>query len=189
MFNVFPDVKRIDSLVSFARPPPGVGNIHPDLTAYRPYQFQVFESVVPNERTQIAVKIGEGSVRLFTPNNAGAFVLHLGDLDLSTEMAGDSPEILLCIAGRDLAALFTDNYLEAAQDASIQSQPDAPGALHWKACHLLFSSYSCLTDLKRLGYALISEVSDLALRVRRSNNVLVQSEVQYLPLLRCILST
>ncbi|KAI0256805.1 hypothetical protein BJV78DRAFT_309729 [Lactifluus subvellereus] len=144
MFNVFPDMKRIDSLVSFARPPPGV-----------------FESVVPNERTQIAVKIGEGSVRLFAPNSAGAFVLHLGDLDLSTEMAGDSPEILLCIAGRDLAALFTDNYLEAAQDASIQSQPDAPGALHWK----------------RLGYALISEVSDLALRVRRSNNVLVQSEV------------
>ena len=151
MFNVFPDVKRIDSLVSFARPPPGVGNIHADLTAYLPCQFQVFESVVPNERTQIAVKIGEGSMRLFAPNNAGAFVLHIGDLDLSTEVVGDSPEISFCIAGRDLATLFTDNYLEATQDASIQTQPDAPGALHWKACRLLFSSYSCSTSTEEIG--------------------------------------
>jgi hypothetical protein len=34
ILNVFPDMRRIDSLVSFARPPPGVGNIHPDLTSY-----------------------------------------------------------------------------------------------------------------------------------------------------------
>jgi autophagy-related protein 2 len=151
MLNVFPDMKRIDSLVSFARPPPGVCNIHADLTGYQSYQFQVFESVVPSERTQITVKIGEGSVRLFAPKNNGAFVLHLGDLDLSTEMVGDSPEILLCIAGRDLAALFTDNYLEAAQEASIQNQPNAQGALHWKARRLLFSKYSCLNGTEEIG--------------------------------------
>jgi autophagy-related protein 2 len=151
MLNIFPDMKRIDSLVSFARPPPGVGNIHADLNAYPPYQFQVFESVVPSERTQITVKIGEGSVRLFAPKSTGAFVLYLGDLDLSTEMIGDSPEVLLRITGRDLAALFADNYLEVAQEASIQSQRDVQGSLRWKARGLLFSKYFCLYGIKAIG--------------------------------------
>ena len=30
--NALPDMKRIDALVSFARPPPGVGNLPIDLT-------------------------------------------------------------------------------------------------------------------------------------------------------------
>lgn len=142
--NFLPDTKRIDSLAAFARPPKGV-----------------FESVVPTERTQISIKIGEGSVRLFAPNNNGAFVLHLGELDFSTEMVGDSPDIRLRITGRALTALFADNHLEAVQDPGGPSQPGAQDALYWK----------------KLGYALIGEVSDLALAISRSNNVSTQSEV------------
>jgi autophagy-related protein 2 len=98
--------------------------------------MKVFESVVPTERTQIAIKIGEGSVRLFAPNNNGAFVFHLGDLDFSTEVVGDSPDIRLRIAGRALIALFADNHLEAVQDQGGPSQPGAQAqdALYWKAC-------------------------------------------------------
>ena len=72
---------------------------------------------------------------MFAPNNDGAFVLHFGELDLSTEMVGDSPEIRLRIAGRALTALFADNHLEAVQDSSGPSQPGAQDALHWKACY------------------------------------------------------
>jgi hypothetical protein len=90
-------------------------------------------------------------VRLFAPKNNGAFVLHLGDFDLNTEIVGDSPEMLFSIAGRDLAALFTDNYLEAVQVSSIQTQPDVQGALHWKVSRLLFSKYSRLNGTEEIG--------------------------------------
>lgn len=96
--------------------------------------MKVFESVVPTERTEIAIKIGDGSVRLFAPNDHGAFVLHLGELDFSTEMVGDSPDIRLQIAGRTLTALFADNHLEAVPDTGGPSQPSAQDALYWKAC-------------------------------------------------------
>ncbi|SRR5882762_6927619 len=95
--------------------------------------MKVFESVVPTERTQIAIKIGEGSVRLFAPNNNGAFVIHLGELDLSTDMVGDSPDIQLRIAGRAVTALFTDNHLEAVEDSNGTSQPGVQDAVYWKA--------------------------------------------------------
>ncbi|KAH9966770.1 hypothetical protein BC827DRAFT_1374003 [Russula dissimulans] len=142
--NLFPDVKRIDALVAFAKPPPGV-----------------FESVVPSERTRITVKIADGSARLFVPHHTGALVVHFGDTDFGTEVVGDSPEIQLRIAGQALTALFTDNHLEAVQASSNRSQPDVQGPLYWK----------------KLGYALISEASDLALTLRRSNNGAAQSEV------------
>ncbi|KAH9063334.1 hypothetical protein EDB87DRAFT_1603168 [Lactarius vividus] len=142
--NILPDTKRMGALAAFARSPQGV-----------------FESVVPTERTQIAIKIEEGSVRLFAPNNNGAFVLHLGELDLSTEMVGDSPDIRLRIAGRALTTLFADNHLEAVQDSSSASRPSAEDALYWK----------------KLGYALIGEVSNLAVAIRRSNSASTQSEV------------
>ncbi|KAH9180656.1 hypothetical protein EDB89DRAFT_1840925 [Lactarius sanguifluus] len=158
--NILPDTKRMDALAAFARSPQGV-----------------FESVVPTERTQIAIKIGEGSVRLFAPNNNGAFVLHLGELDLSTEMVGDSPDIRLRIAGRALTALFADNHLEAVQDSSGPSRPGAQDALYWKACNWLLGLALCSTLAKKLGYALIGEVSNLALAIRRSNSVSTQSEV------------
>ncbi|KAI0306470.1 hypothetical protein B0F90DRAFT_1690173 [Multifurca ochricompacta] len=141
--NFVPNIKRLDALIAFARPPPGV-----------------FETVVPNERTQITVKIIEGSVRLFAPTNTGALVLHLGDLDLSTEVVGDSPEMRLRTAGHALTALFINNYLEAVQDAGNRSAFDAQGVPYWK----------------RLGYALIGEISDFALALRRSNTLPVQSE-------------
>ena len=98
---------------------------------------QVFESVIPSERTRITVKIEEVSARLFAPRHVGAFVLHLGDVELATEMVGDSPEIRLRIAARALTALFTDNHVEAAQKSSNRSQPDVQGPLYWKACYEL----------------------------------------------------
>lgn len=98
------------------------------------YRIQVFESVVPSERTQITIKIVEGSARLFAPHHTGAFVLHFGDVELSTEVVGNSPEIRLRIAGQALSTLFTDNHLEAAQDSSNRGQPDVQGQLYWKAC-------------------------------------------------------
>ncbi|KAI9509642.1 hypothetical protein F5148DRAFT_1148156 [Russula earlei] len=110
--NFIPDMKRIGALVSFARPPPGV-----------------FESVVPSERTQITVMIREGSARLFAPHHTGAFVVHFGNVDLCTELVGDSPDIRLRIAGRALTTLFTDNHLEAIQDLSNRRQPDVQSPL------------------------------------------------------------
>ncbi|KAH9996789.1 hypothetical protein BJV77DRAFT_960396 [Russula vinacea] len=85
---------------------------HPVLSLAAPHSL-VFESVIPSERTRITVKIEEGSARLFAPRHTGAFVLHLGDVELATEVAGDSPEIRLRVAGRALKAFFTDNHLEA----------------------------------------------------------------------------
>ena len=125
---------------------------------------------------------------MFAPNNNGAFVLHLGELDLSTEMVGDSQEIQLRIAGRALTALFSDNHLEAVQDSSGPSQPGAQDALYWKVCGLsLRLACSCSTLTKKLGYALIGEVSDLALAMKRSNIMPTQSEVRRVLIRSCVL--
>ena len=118
-------------------------------------------------------------MRLFAPHHTGAFVIHFGDADLSTEVVGDSPEIQLRIAGQALTTLFTDNHRDAVQASSNRSQPDVQGPQYWKACPRLLISYPRLTPRKKLGYALISEVSDLALTLRRSNNGTAQSEVHH----------
>ena len=72
-------------------------------------------------------------MRLFAPHHTGAFVLHLGDVDLSTDVVGDSPEIPLHLAGRALTSLFIDNHLEGVQDSHNRSQPEVQGPVYWKA--------------------------------------------------------
>lgn len=83
------------------------------------------------------MKIEEGSTRLFAPRHTGAFVLYLGEVELATEVVGDSPEIRLRIAGRALTALFTDNHLEAVQESSNRTQSEVQGPLYWKVCRQL----------------------------------------------------
>ncbi|KAI0273740.1 hypothetical protein BC834DRAFT_816242 [Gloeopeniophorella convolvens] len=143
-FNFFPDLNWVDSLIAFARPPPGV-----------------FESVVPSERTQVAVSIVDGSIRLFTPKSNGAFVLQLGDVNLSTDIVGNSSEMELRVAVHSLATLFTDQHAETSSDRSPRGQQISQGASYWKS----------------VGFALVSEVSDLALVFRRSNISHTKSEV------------
>ncbi|TFY72678.1 hypothetical protein EVG20_g338 [Dentipellis fragilis] len=92
LFDFHPDMGWLEAVGRFVKSPPGA-----------------FESVVPSERTRIAVKVNDGSIRLFAPVHAGALVLHIGDFHFSTEIAGNSSELKLLISAPSLAVLLTDD--------------------------------------------------------------------------------
>ncbi|KAI0054145.1 hypothetical protein FA95DRAFT_1585813 [Auriscalpium vulgare] len=136
-YNLIPDLQWVAALAQFAKPPPGA-----------------FESVVPSERTHVSVKVMDGSIRLLAHSHPGAFVIHLGDLEFSTEVVGDSPETALNISAPSLSAFFTDDH----QALSLGHENGGrlygvKGNLYWK----------------KAGYALITEMSDLILMLKRTD--------------------
>ncbi|KAL1733122.1 hypothetical protein EV714DRAFT_282136 [Schizophyllum commune] len=102
-----------------------------------------FESVPPSERTRVSVQILDGSLRLLAPKHPGAAVVHLGDLEFSTEIV-DSPEFSFNLAVPALAFYMLDDLADASENRYHRG-----GVAHWKAA----------------GYALIAELADLALCV------------------------
>ncbi|KAI5899365.1 uncharacterized protein SCHCODRAFT_02483354 [Schizophyllum commune H4-8] len=124
--NAHPEYQWALDLGRFVKAPPGA-----------------FESVPPSERTRVSVQILDGSLRLLGPKHPGAAVVHLGDLEFSTEIV-DSPEFSFNLAVPALAFFLLDDLADASENHYQQG-----GVVHWKAA----------------GYALIAELGDLALTV------------------------
>ena len=79
----------------------------------------------------------DGSVRLFAPQYPGALVLHLGDLDFSTDIVGDSTETHLNLGVSTLGVLLVDNHLAAANNVNKLSLLGAKGITFWKVCDII----------------------------------------------------
>ncbi|THH20691.1 hypothetical protein EW146_g715 [Bondarzewia mesenterica] len=144
LYNLVPDFQWIADLARFAKSPPGA-----------------FESVVPSERTRVFVKIMDGSVRLLAPKHPGALALHIGELEFSTDLVGDSTETSLNLSVPALGVLLTDDHRAAEEEISSQNLMGTKGIRFWK----------------RSGYALLAEIADLSLFVKLVNGEPSSSEV------------
>ncbi|KAJ6596964.1 hypothetical protein DFH09DRAFT_107468 [Mycena vulgaris] len=129
--NLCPDVQWAADLGLFIKPPPGA-----------------FEAVIPTERTQISLKIADGSVRVLAANHPGALVIHMGALDFSTSVVGDSPDTSFHLSVPELAVLMIDDLADTV-DAGAHNNS---GVRLWR----------------KSGFALLAEVSDLDLTFKNS---------------------
>ncbi|KIK57741.1 hypothetical protein GYMLUDRAFT_75350 [Collybiopsis luxurians FD-317 M1] len=127
-YHFFPDISWISDLGAFASSPPGA-----------------FETVVPSERTKISLKVQNGSVKVLAPTHPGALLFHTGDLDFSTELVGESPELEIVLKINSAALLAIDDLAEFHTSSS-----SIDGFLFWKKC----------------GFALLAEIVELNLSFR-----------------------
>ena len=97
--------------------------------------FKTFEAVIPTDRTCIQVTLIDGSIRVFAPNHPGAMVVHLQELDLSTDVIGDSRESLFRVNATDLALLAADD--SGSQEVDLPSS--LRGVSRWTASSSLES--------------------------------------------------
>ena len=91
--------------------------------------------MIPSERTSIHLKIYDGSVRALAPQHPGAIVVHVGDLEFSTQVVGNSPESTFRLLVPALAVLVVDDasgIVTVAQKTNFSH-----GVTFWQVC-LLF---------------------------------------------------
>jgi autophagy-related protein 2 len=91
--------------------------------------------VIPSERTRVAVKIVDGSIRGFAPTHPGAVVLYAGELDFTTDIVGDSPDFSFSLSVPSVSLLFIDSLPGPYEGAGAQ-HPQLPsvsgGTSYWK---------------------------------------------------------
>ncbi|KIK96324.1 hypothetical protein PAXRUDRAFT_138716 [Paxillus rubicundulus Ve08.2h10] len=133
-----PDLRFASDLVAFAKAPPGV-----------------FESVVPSERTRLAVAVVDVSVHVRAPEYSGAAVLHLGEANFSTELVGNSCESAFKFGVSSLHFLLIDSIQDAMESAETPRAPVGHGVGLWKTS----------------GYALVAEVAHWQLAFRADSSV------------------
>ncbi|KAG6917968.1 hypothetical protein DXG01_017152 [Tephrocybe rancida] len=133
-FRVFPDLGWISDLTTFAQSPP-----------------ETFESVVPSERTHISLKIYDGAIRAFAPTHPGSIVVHVDDMDFTTDVVGKSPDSSFRLSIPALALLAVDDI---SNEVDVDTSTSRHGVTLWKAT----------------GFALIAEVEDLSMAFLRSND-------------------
>ncbi|KAJ7581343.1 hypothetical protein C8J56DRAFT_959789 [Mycena floridula] len=125
-YNLTSEVDWISDLASFAKAPPGA-----------------FESVIPSERTVVSLKVLDCSVRAVAPVHPGAIILHLGELEFSTNLVGDSPDAQFNLSVPSLALLALDDLVETTQP----TMPTPGGVTFWR----------------KSGFVLVAELSELQL--------------------------
>lgn len=81
----------------------------------------MFESVVPSERTVVAVKVVDSSVRALCPTYRGAMVLHIGETDFTTALVGNSPETSFRLSIQTLSLFLLDDLRNIAEDTTGRS--------------------------------------------------------------------
>jgi autophagy-related protein 2 len=97
--------------------------------------MQAFESVIPSERTRVAVKVMDGSIRALAPSHPGAVVLYVGELDFATDIVGDSPEMSFHLSIPSISLLLIDNLLSVNESAAMKpprTHSASEGIGHWK---------------------------------------------------------
>lgn len=126
-------------------------------------RIQVFESVVPSERTVVAVKVIDSSVRAMCPTYPGVMVLHIGEADFSTAVVGNSPESSFHLVVQSLS-LFLSDDLQCLKDdtnarISAMSRLSRVAGGVWKVPQLPFAfTAPVLIRFKAAGYALLAEL-------------------------------
>jgi autophagy-related protein 2 len=99
---------------------------------------QVFESVIPSERTRISLKIMNGSIRVLAPVHPGAILFHFGELDFSTDIVGDSQENSFCLHVTTASILFLDDLaVEEPRPEAANTQVILEGTAYWKVCDVV----------------------------------------------------
>jgi autophagy-related protein 2 len=135
---------------------------------------QVFDSVVPSERTHIAVKLLDTSIRALGPKHPGGMVLHIGEADYVTIIIGNHPETSFHLSVQALSLLLIDDLETITEDASsvhaISKLTRAAGGI-WKACPSYHSSHFFLTYFQAFGYALLAELSSFDLVFNKRTDV------------------
>lgn len=94
---------------------------------------QVFESVIPSERTCIEFKFINSAVRVIPPSKPSALLLSLEDVGFSTDLSSHTPEIAATTVGSGLSILLVDDVdslLTVAHSRSLA------GTEHWRVSHL-----------------------------------------------------
>ncbi|KAJ3562000.1 hypothetical protein NP233_g9845 [Leucocoprinus birnbaumii] len=123
--NILPDIDWVKDLEIFTKAPPGT-----------------FETVIPTERTYIALKIMDGSVRAYAPTKPGAVVVYVGDADLSTEISGNSLESAVALEVQYASLLSIDDI--GSNEGEHSGLYESKGVSYWKS----------------FGFALIAEVAE-----------------------------
>jgi autophagy-related protein 2 len=93
----------------------------------------------------VSLKIIDGSVKVLASTHPGALLLHIGDLDFSTNLIGDSPELDFMLSIHSAAFLAIDDLAEFHPTST-----PAEGFLFWK----------------KRGFVLLAEITDLALNFK-----------------------
>ncbi|KAF9814906.1 hypothetical protein IEO21_04850 [Rhodonia placenta] len=133
--NLYPDMEWTADLGRFVKAPPGA-----------------FESVVPSERTKVAVTIIDSSLRLLQPSHPGALVAHIGEMDFSTTLVGNSAETSFHLEVPALSIFLVDDLSAVSEHLDStrkgQSHTTPIGIAYWKGA----------------GYALLADIADLGLK-------------------------
>ncbi|TBU50794.1 hypothetical protein BD309DRAFT_907025 [Dichomitus squalens] len=138
-YNFYPDIAWATDLSHFFKAPPGA-----------------FESVVPSERTRVNVKVHDTSIRVFAPTHKGALLPYIGELEFSTVIEGNSPNMSMNLGVPSFSLLCIDDL--SSQDGDVtpaRASSASHGVPFWKA----------------EGYALITEISNLVLSFKRDASV------------------
>ena len=136
-YNVLPDFAWITHLAQFFKAPPNVTFIvttlqHLTLTDMLE---QVFESVIPSEQTRITLKVLDGSVRVLAPAHSGALLLHFEEVDISTDIVGESQQNIFRLHVMSAYILFVDELAaNVLQEPMAGISHSTGGLAHWKVC-------------------------------------------------------
>lgn len=117
-------------------------------------------------------------------NDPGALVVYIGELDLSTDLVGDSQETVITTNVLDSCAYFIDDKRTSTMPAEISTATPHSSMEHWKVCYFsrvvsirLFTIYL----LQQLGYALLAEMNDVGLRLRHASDFPINTQVRLKP--------
>lgn len=98
--------------------------------------IQVFEAVIPNEKTSISFRLQESSVRVYAPTHPGALLLHVGDMEFRTDIIGSAIENAFHILIPSLSLLTVDD-MACCEDVGAHQ---ASGVSYWKVTRISFLS-------------------------------------------------
>lgn len=104
------------------------------------YEIQAFESVVPSERTRINVKVHDTSIRLFAPTHKGALLPHIGELEFSTVIEGNTPVMAMNLAVPTFSLLLIDDLSSNGEEPSTPRRSSSSGVAFWKVSSSFVSS-------------------------------------------------
>jgi autophagy-related protein 2 len=99
--------------------------------------------VIPSERTKLFLKVMDGSVRAATSSHPGALVIHLGDLEFSTNIVGASPEKSFHLSVSTMSSLFLDDAIIDSVATNLSSNANPLGGVPYWKVHL---SWSCVLN-------------------------------------------
>jgi autophagy-related protein 2 len=83
----------------------------------------------------VSIKVIDGSFHAMGPNNPGAMVAYVGELDLSTDLVGDSQETLISTNILNSRVFFIDD--KGTCTVPVEKVSVTPGSAtdYWKVCY------------------------------------------------------